>query len=405
MISGLYSPGAGLSNVMCSLIQYLGSSFSIVCIGFDPDKKDDETTHSQLSGHDLYTYPVGGTANLFKISREDLRSYFDRYKPVCILTLGPVMFNRYLLVQLQQFRTEVKVISYLSVEGELVDVNFLKYINLVDACVFYTEAVHNSFKKLLRENTHPGSGLEAVRSSFIGHGVDKRNFYPLASDNDKNRRSRSRKMIYADRGVNEDSFVVLNMNRPSHRKRIEVTIEGFRLFAADKENVYLHLHMGPTDSNVKERYRGFARKAGIKDQVIITPDIADMQVKPEDWLNNLYNACNVGISTSRGEGWGLGLFEHAATKAAIVAPGHTGFAENWEHAAILMPWTEKQFVFYEYAHMFTVSPEEVCKSLNMLYFDKNLADKVALDCYHRTQDPKYDWENVANRFREIILSM
>ncbi len=405
IVSGVYASGVGLSNVMVNLIHYLSASFRIVCIGFDPGKTDNEVDKKEISGCDVYVYPVSGTANLYKIERPDIESYIDQYNPICVVTLGPIMFNRYLLAILQQYRSSVKVVSYISVEGQLVDVNFLKYVHLIDFCVFYTASVNNDFNKLILENPFPGNGLSAVRSGYIGHGVDKQKFYPIPAATDKERRKKSREIIYKDYPVDEHSFVVLNMNRPSHRKKIEATIEGFKLFAGGKENVYLHLHIGTTERAVREKYYHLVEAAGLKEQVIITPEPGELQVKSEDWLNILYNSCDVGISTSKGEGWGLGLFEHAATKAAILAPGHTSFIENWQNAALLMPCSEKQFVFYEYCDMFIVSPEEVCRSLNSLYFDRDLLDKVSADCFNRMHESKFDWENVADKFRQIILDV
>lgn len=405
IVTGVYSPGVGLSNVMVNLVRHLAAHFRVVCIGFDPEKKDNEVIKDMVYGCDVYVYPVGGTANLFKIERQDIEFYIGLYDPVCIVTLGPVMFNRYLLVLLQQYRAAMKVVSYISVEGKLADVNFLKYVRLIDYCIFYTAAVYNDFNRLLPEYPAPDNGFGLLRSAYAGHGVDRQRFYPLPAANEKERRKKAREIIYKHHAADENSFIILNMNRPSHRKNIWATIAGFRQFAAGKKNVFLHLHIGTTEAAVGEKYRQLAAAADLSDRVIITPEPGDLHVKPEDWLNTLYNACDVGLSTSKGEGWGLGLFEHAATRAAILAPKHTSFLENWRDAALLMPCSEKQFVFYEYCDMYLVSPEEVCRSLDRLYADRALLEKTAADCYNRIREPKFGWENVAEKFRQIICEI
>jgi D-inositol-3-phosphate glycosyltransferase len=405
MITGLYTPGSGLTNVMHNLIRHLSDSFQIVCLGFDADKKDNEIAKSEIAGADLYVFPVNGIANLIQIGNDHLEGYIDLYKPSCIITTGAIMFNRYLLVILQKYRSSLNIVSYISVEGKLADVNFLKYIRLIDFCVFYTAVTYNCFNKLLLENPMPDNGFGAVRSACIGHGVDKNSFYPLPAENERERRTAARKLVYHNYAVNEDSFIVLNVNRPSQRKRIDAAIEGFKQFSADKENVFLHLHIGANTGPVLTKHINFVEEAGLKNKVIITPDPGDDRVKPVNWLNTVYNACNVGISTSKGEGWGLSLFEHAATRAAILAPAHTSFQENWENAALLMPCSEKDFVFYEHADMYSVSPEEVCKGLNSLYFDKNLLDKVSLDCFNRALESKYDWANIGEQFRQIVMNL
>lgn len=402
IISGVYSSGVGLSNVMVNLIRNLSAEFRIVCLGFDPEQKNNTVLHKQMNGCNIFIHPLGGTAHLFQLERPALESYLHEYQPVAVITLGPIMFNRYLLALLQSYRPQLKVISYLSVEGRLVDRNFLKYTSLMDYCVFYTASVQNDFRDLLQQNPNQDEEYPPVKSTYIGHGVDKRQFYPIPASNDFERRKQARAIIYKDYAVNEDSFVVLNMNRPSHRKKIDTTIAGFKLFAEGKENIYLHLHLGTTETDIRLKYQQLVNDAGLADKVILTPEPTASMVKSEDWLNTLYNACDVGISTSKGEGWGLGLFEHAATRAAIVAPGHTSFAENWKDAAILMPYAETQFVFYEYCDMFIISPDEVCQALKRLYADRALLATVADRCYQRVLEKRFDWESVAAAFQNVL---
>ncbi len=106
-----------------------------------------------------------------------------------------------------------------------------------------------------------------------------------------------------------DAFIVLNANRNMPRKRIDLTIQGFAEFARDKPaNVKLYLHMATQDTGWN--VIALARRHGIYDRLIMTradnvaPDFSDEQ------LNLLYNACDVGITTTTGEGWGMVTFEH-----------------------------------------------------------------------------------------------
>lgn len=402
IIAGVYTPGIGLSNVMNNLIHHLNKSFNIVCLGFDASKEDEEVIVKEVSGARIYLYPLEGTIGLFRIAAKDIVSYIDQYKPACFLTLGPIMSSRYLLALLQPFRSELKIISYLALEGKLVDMNYLKYARLADCCVFYTASVYKDFNTLLLEKPDGFTESQTARSMYIAHGVDKASFYPIPAENDQERRKNARKVIYKHDKVSDDTFIVLNMNRPSHRKNIEATIAGFKLFIGDKQDVLLHLHIGTTDPEIRQKYQGLIEAAGIEKHTMITPEPTADQIKPENWLNTLYNACDVGITTSKGEGWGLGLFEHAATRAAMIAPDHTSFSENWQDAAVMMPCSDKHFVFYSYCDMFIVSPPEVARALNTLYQDRELLARVTTDCYARAMEPKFDWQNVAGQFQQLI---
>jgi D-inositol-3-phosphate glycosyltransferase len=401
-IAGVYAPGIGLSNVMNNLIRHLSESFRVICLGFDPAQQSDEVVESEIFGSLAYVYPLRGTIGLFRPDRKDLQSYIDQYKPVTIITLGPIISSRYLLALLQPHRSNLKVIAYVALEGKLVDMNYLKYARLTDCCVFYTKSVHDDFNRLLAEDSLASEMPNPIRSEHIAHGIDQKTFYPLPAPNDHERRKQAREIIYKDHPVDEHTFVVLNMNRPSHRKNIEATIAGFKLFAEGKKDVLLHLHIGTTETDTQKKYHRLVEEAGIQHMTVITPEPSVQRIKSVDWLNTLYNACDVGITTSKGEGWGLGLFEHAATKAAVIAPDHTSFSENWNNAAVMMPCAEKDFVFYAYCDMFMVAPSEVAKSLNLLYHDRNLLAEVTDACYQRSLAPKFDWKNVADQFGQLI---
>ena len=53
-----------------------------------------------------------------------------------------------------------------------------------------------------------------------------------------------------------------------------------------------------------------------------------------DELNVLYNACDVGLNTSEGEGFGLIALEHAAAGAAQVVPRHSACASCRQRASV-----------------------------------------------------------------------
>lgn len=402
IIAGVYTPGIGLSNVMSNLMLHLSETYDIIALGFDPNKQDYQIAAKEEPHSTVYTYPLAGTVGLFRIERKDIAHYIKRYNPVCFITLGPIMSNRYLLTLLQPYRSHLKIISYLALEGKLVDVNYLKYARLIDCAVFYTKSVYNDFNALFLENPTAVAEAGTVRSEHISHGVDKENFYPLSGENDRYRRKEARKIIYGDQRVDEGTFIVLNMNRPSHRKNIEATIAGFKLFLGEKKDALLHLHIGTTEPEIRKKYWNLVVEEGIADYTVITPEASAHKIKSEGWLNTLYNACDVGITTSKGEGWGLGLFEHAATRAAMVAPDHTSFSENWTDAALMVPCSNKHFVFYAYCDMFMVSPEGVAKALRELYFDRDLLNQVTERCYQRAMDSKFDWKNVAKQFKQLI---
>ena len=67
--------------------------------------------------------------------------------------------------------------------------------------------------------------------------------------------------------VLQNGFIVLNANRNQPRKRMDLTMEGFSLFAKDKpENVFLHLHIGLKDIGWDLKY--LAKRYQLADRLI-----------------------------------------------------------------------------------------------------------------------------------------
>ena len=65
--------------------------------------------------------------------------------------------------------------------------------------------------------------------------------------------------------------------------------------------------------HIKELLETELRRRGVDptQRVALTPNMNYHAAPPDEALNLIYNACDVGINTANGEGWGLVPFEHA----------------------------------------------------------------------------------------------
>jgi D-inositol-3-phosphate glycosyltransferase len=68
----------------------------------------------------------------------------------------------------------------------------------------------------------------------------------------------------------------------------------------------------------KDQIGSLVERFELKERVYLNPLAGG--VVDDRQLNLLRNACDVGINTSMGEGWGLAGFEHGATGAAQIVP-------------------------------------------------------------------------------------
>ncbi len=261
-------------------------------------------------------------------------------------------------------RDRARVVAYVPLDGRIVDSRFLPPLAGIDRLVTFTRFAQAELE-----------GFFGAPVDVIPHGVDTETFRPLA-------------------GGGRDGFVVLNANRPLERKRIDLTIEGFALFARGKPaDVRLRLHHALDGDD----HAALVERLGIADRVDVTASaLSDAE------LNVLYNSCHVGVNTALGEGWGLVSFEHAATGAAQVVPDSSACAELWAGAAEVVPAEDTGVPGFSPLAMRTVSAEGVAEALERLYSDpEHLRAMSAAACENATQ-PRYRWDAIGEQWRELL---
>ena len=95
------------------------------------------------------------------------------------------------------------------------------------------------------------------------------------------------------------------------------------------DDVFMYMHMQETDfgGSVLE----MAKSIGVefeRDFTIPNPQqFGAHSGFPVEMLNQIYNASDVYLSTTHGEGWGLTITEAMATKLPVVAPDNTSVPE------------------------------------------------------------------------------
>lgn len=117
-------------------------------------------------------------------------------------------------------------------------------------------------------------------------------------------------------GMEEDKIYILNLNTNQVRKRYDIFLMGAAKFYVDNEDyvdsVKLVLPVHDKQAfNFNEIINNEFRKYGSKikaEDVIINYNAHEMS---DEEVNLLYNACDIGINTCEGEGFGLCNVEHA----------------------------------------------------------------------------------------------
>jgi len=212
-----------------------------------------------------------------------------------------------------------KSIFYFPVDCRLID-KLVEGLDFFDTLVTYTDYGRNEVLRLRPELK--------TKLKVVPHGNNAKDFYPIE---DAKEVMDFRKEYF---GKNADKFIILNVNRNQPRKDVPTTI--FAFIEAKKmwkyegltNEPFLYLHMHPKDPMGWD-IRGVMLQTDLvegEDYMLLDMSIANVGASVE-MLNKIYNASDVYVTTTLGEGWGLTLTEAMATKTPIICPNSTSFIE------------------------------------------------------------------------------
>lgn len=325
-------------------------------------------------------------------------SYFARemildVEPECVFILQDVWhFQRYMAV-FDDLKGTTKFIGYTPIDGEVVGTEFIDSLLRLDTLVLYTEwareQVRNAMLKLADESDLP-------RLEVVAHGVETETFYQLED------KAGVRQEVFP--GMEEDAFVILNASRPCIRKRVDITLRAFAAFAHGKPaNVKLCLHQAIREDQ-SNHLLDMIDQLGIKERVVINPFSGrrDGEVLTDGDLNKLYNACDVGVNSSMGEGWGLVSFEHAATGAAQIVPDHTACGPLWRNAGVLVDVEESDVGQISPFVMSQPRVNALQAAFEQLYSDEQKRTEIAQSCHHLANESKYSWHSIAQEWQRVF---
>ena len=323
------------------------------------------------------------------LGREQLPAILRDVRPDVVLLHHDAEVYAIHAEALEAYRRErpgTRVVVYCPIEWASTSQSLLRTLVPADVVVTYTRFGERMVRAALE-------GLSDACVTSIPHGATPERFPPLHED-PVEARGAARRRLFPDRPEIEDAFVVLNANRNSPRKRIDITLRAFAEFSEGKPDAYLCLHMGLDGGGVHVPRR--VSELGLEDRVLTTttdewlPDLSD------DALNVVFNACDVGLNTSTGEGWGLVPFEHGATGAAQIVPAHSACLELWEDKALLIPvepGREEEGI---------VSLDGTVAALESLYADPALRSRLGAAARGNALDPRFDWDTIAESWKTLL---
>jgi glycosyltransferase involved in cell wall biosynthesis len=345
----------GFGNVAGNLLNDMHKYFDVTVLGinYHGDKKYDTNKY--------FVYPV---------SRDDMLGmkrlpHLIRQEAPDIIFLFQDIFHISDIIDTIRKTVDprTKIVTYFPVDGNPFSKAWGNVFKAADINITYTDWAVRTIKE-----TFPESG-DIYK---LYHGVDTNIYKPLEMSEIKKHR--------ASFGWT-NKFTAINVNRFQPRKAIPFSIRAFSLFAkgykkckcgniypfhkkfcdlnmcgpedvVEKEkryrtDVHLYLHMmasepsmGPGRVNILQNH---VLNAGFTDEDLVNGMISINAAQiysgaiTNEMVNQMYNAANVNINSTLGEGCGLSLIESMATGTPSIAPKNSAIPEMLGDTGHIIP--------------------------------------------------------------------
>ena len=257
--------------------------------------------------HNCMLYPCGSSA-------DELLPYLHQFQPDVVVALTDIwMLTKYVVnPPISNFMDTAGIpwVLYYPVDSNISEnrlpsswVHILKHVDVPIAMGCYGRDITQA---------------NGIKATHIPLGIDTKVFQPPEN-----------KLLAKQMFEYEGKFVVLSDARNTPRKMLPRTLEIFQRFAADKDDVILHLHCDPDDpwTRFPPEYcydlRSDIAFLKLTDKVRITKDMSISKGLPIEQLAKIYQAADVHLLASWGEGFGMPTLQAAATGVVPLASDYT----------------------------------------------------------------------------------
>lgn len=179
-------------------------------------------------------------------------------------------------------------------------------------------------------------------SKLVYHAVDPAEFWPVSAERPITtsngmvcKTKKDCKRVFER--IDADGFLVLRVDKNSGRKDFPATIKAMWPVMRKHKDIQVHLHTQASGGDSGLLIRAMtSREPDLMDR-FITPDLHNSFFGWEQQdLNALYNAADLFVTTSRGEGFGLTIAEALACGVPVIAQNVSAIPEVVGPGGILL---------------------------------------------------------------------
>lgn len=244
-------------------------------------------------------------------------------------------------------------------------------------------------------------------SRLVYHGVDTDQWWPVEErpitlpTGEVLRDRRDCKKAF---GFERHSFVIGRVDSNSDRKDFASTFIAAVPILTKHQDVRIHFHT-VNKPGVGVRLESlFSRYPDIPVNRITTPDMKDSFIGwDQQTLNALVNAFDITVSTSRGEGFGLGLAESLACGVPVIAQNVSAIPEVVGPGGLLIE-PQRLITVPSGEDNWLADIDAFTEAIKRLYEDRELRRELGRRGIEHVRS-NFSWEVAARKFDEYIRAI
>lgn len=316
LLCGTYpNLSTGYSKVVSQMCKHLGKLEDVELFVYgihkgEVDVRDTATYGPRVTLHDVVAHekkPSDG------FGMYELAEYVKKVDPDIVLMYNDLYVMTHWYAQIKDVMQGRKLVLYLDLFYKNFYTHYLPFLGTADLIFVFSDY----WQKYLVDELKITSRVE-----ILYHGFSRETFFKLDTVECREKF-----------GFHKDAFIILNLNRNLPRKRIDIFMMAVALLIKNNpdENILVLQNSNKEMAFdvfdiLRNEFAGYGM--GVDE---INKHLEKVKLNttslPDADINALYNACNVGINTCSGEGWGLCNFEAIPLGKPQIATNVGGMAD------------------------------------------------------------------------------
>jgi glycosyltransferase involved in cell wall biosynthesis len=245
-------------------------------------------------------------------------------------------------------------------------------------------------------------------SKLVYHGVDTEQFWPVSERpivTSSGITCTTKRDCKEALGFDPDGFLILRVDKNSGRKDFAATMKALVPVMKRHEDIQVHFHTeqkgGQSGVNLLEMTE---REPEISPKRWFYPGLHDSWIGwPQVDLNALYNAADLFVSTSRGEGFGMTLAEALSAGVPVIAQNVSAIPEVVGPGGILLE-PQRLITVPSGEDIWLSDIDAFTDAIEALYSDPERRRDLG-EAGRRHVVSTFDWDKAAASFDKFIVAL